>query len=394
MVRYLDTGCGAPSQCLGAWFQENVVRGIKGFYCQFGYYGYRALYPFEEVIRETAAAGNRVRLVFGSNKASLCDAHLRWTFDLIDGARDAVLAVVVFSNAEFHPKTACVEREDGSMAAVVGSGNLTEGGMGLNVEAAMSLDTKDGDDRQVIVAVASAVERWCDGREGGAFHIRRYQDIDALRDANLIDVAQPQPIRPGGGAGGRGDKTGPIPGRRAPLWTPSRKPVAVRRAKDREMGKRPGKKAARKGYAYPERWCKLLKSSDAQWVRTGTNPTGKLRLAQAGHPIDQRRYFRYQLFGGEAWSGETRQGKSYEVAQAEFEVTIRNQHLGRISLVLDHAAHREAGQNNVPTVLAWGTTINRILASESHIGDWVIMARGADGTFKLIIQSEKPTWAR
>jgi hypothetical protein len=244
MVRYLDTGSGDANQCLGAWFNENVVPGIKRFYCQFGYYGYRALYPFEEVIRNIASAGKPVHLVFGSNKDSLCDAHLRWTFDLIQGASNARLTVVVFSNAEFHPKTVCVERDNGSMAAMVGSGNLTDGGMGLNVEAALVLDTDDGDDRFVIESVAMAVERWCRVKGDGIFNIKKYQDIDALRDAKLIDIEQPKPVRLGSGNGGDSTRSGPAPGRRSALWVPSRRPAIVRPPKSKKPVKKPKKEFA------------------------------------------------------------------------------------------------------------------------------------------------------
>jgi hypothetical protein len=60
---------------------------------------------------------------------------------------------------------------------------------------------------------------------------------------------------------------------------------------------------------------------------------------------------------------------------------------------VDHAWHREADQNNVPTVLAWGTEINGILTSTSHIGDWVVIERDANGNYSLKIQQNRPAWA-
>ena len=136
-----------------------------------------------------------------------------------------------------------------------------------------------------------------------------------------------------------------------------------------------------------------MKSSDAQWVREGTNPTGKLRLAQAGHPIDHRRFFRYQLFDNQTWSTVSRGQNNYDVANVQMDVTIRGTSHGNQTLTVDHAPHREAEQNNVPTVLAWGTTINKVLTSTSHIDDWVIIERDTAGKFKLTIQQQKPTWA-
>jgi len=34
----------------------------------------------------------------------------------------------------------------------------------------------------------------------------------------------------------------------------------------------------------------------------GSNPTGNLKLTQAGHNIDWRTYFRYEMFGDLDWS--------------------------------------------------------------------------------------------
>lgn len=83
---------------------------------------------------------------------------------------------------------------------------------------------------------------------------------------------------------------------------------------------------------------------------------------------------------------------NYDVAEIEFYVTIREEKLGKLKLKVDHAMHREAEQNNVTTVLAWGSKINHLLTSKSHIDDWVLIERGKDGSFKLTIQEEKPNW--
>jgi hypothetical protein len=138
------------------------------------------------------------------------------------------------------------------------------------------------------------------------------------------------------------------------------------------------------------RWFKQMQSSDAQWVSERTNPTGKLRLSQAGFPIDHRKYFRYQLFDNQVWNSVTRSGNTYNIATIPFDVTVRGKHLGSQPLVIDHAPHREAGQNNVPTVLAWGTVLNRLLTSSSHIGDWVVIERDTSGSFSLTIQQTRP----
>ncbi len=385
----LTRGAGDSNHCLGNWFATNVVSGIKSFGAQFGYYGYRALYPFEEVLRETASVGNPVHLVFGSNKGSLIEHHLEWTLELIDGTPDASLTVVVYSNAEFHPKTVHVKRSDDSQVAVVGSANLTEAGMGLNVEAGLEVDTQSGDDAGVLNDIETAIQRWATVNDSCVFHISSKADITALKAAGLIGVSQPSPPRPGTGGSSGGGTSGI--GSRTRLWIPgSRPPSTPGGAPKKKVAKKAAKKAPPPpAPAYPTRWFKELRSSDAQQVRPGTNPTGKLRLAQAGHPIDHRRYFRYQLFGTAAWNTIVRAGNDIDVADIEFDVIVRGRSLGKMTLTVDHAPHREAGQNNVPSVLAWGP-LNRILTRTSHVGDWVVIDRDASGEFKLTIQSTRP----
>lgn len=408
MARYLDSGASDSPCALGNWIETNFTTEVVGFRCQFGYYGYRALYPFEELVRGLVEASRPVHLVLGSNKAALIQSHLEWTLELVQGSANSSLTVIAFGNAEFHPKTIHFERQDGSSAAVVGSANLTEAGLGLNVEAGISLDTREGDDPKILKEIAQAIDRWRSLATVGVFPIGELDDIQALKDAEIIDEPQPAAPRPGGGTARNGD-SGPRVGKRQRLWTPNKRPPAPGRPAAPPVmpgGQSQAGATASTSSSSPSnpgppvtpsvsamRWCKQMKSSDAQWVSQGTNPTGKLRLAQAGFPIDHRRYFRYQLFGSQMWSSTSRSGKTYDVAPVPFDVTVRGNHLGTINLVIDHAPHREADQNNVPTVLAWGTILNRTLTGSSHVNDWVIIERDTSGNFKLTIQSGKPSWA-
>ena len=59
-------------------------------------------------------------------------------------------------------------------------------------------------------------------------------------------------------------------------------------------------------------------------------------------------------------------------------------------LEISHAPHREEGQNNIPTVLHWGT-VEPLLAATNHRGRNVIIERLADGKFRLEITAAQPT---
>lgn len=107
----------------------------------------------------------------------------------------------------------------------------------------------------------------------------------------------------------------------------------------------------------PLRWRKPnLPASDAQRPPTSdSNPTGNLRLAQAGFQvdgerIDQTTYFRNVVFGDLDWQ---RTGDR-EDAWADFAVTILGREFGVHRLRVSHNPGREAEQHNVTTTLHWG----------------------------------------
>ena len=116
------------------------------------------------------------------------------------------------------------------------------------------------------------------------------------------------------------------------------------------------------------------------------NQTGKLRLSQAGYQIDHKTWFREVFFDGLEWRSEIRNGQAYEVVSVPFRVSVNGRDLGVISLTIDHAPHRVAGQGNVPTVLAWGTRLMRELTTTSHVGEVISLVRAEDGSFSLTIQ--------
>jgi hypothetical protein len=134
MAKYIESGSGEADQDVGHWLDANLVAGIREFRCQFGYFRYSAIQPFADLIRDLAAAGGQVHFVLGSNVGSLIAADTQRLLRVASGVH-ASLTIVSFTEAEFNPNTAHIVRADKSIAAVVGSSNLTGRGRGQNVEA-------------------------------------------------------------------------------------------------------------------------------------------------------------------------------------------------------------------------------------------------------------------
>lgn len=370
-MRYYDTGAGDPTTALGNILAAHLEGTALGLWVQSGYFGFEALSNLEATIKVIGSTGGRLRFVLGANDGQLTAKDLEGLLALISGMPDAQVRVVRFSNALYHPKTYAFRTPSHDGFAYIGSANCTGRGLGKNVEAGIFLSTADGDPVGPIDDVIIATERWFALAEDGIFPVACQTDIDELLKAKIISKKSTWTAPPKTGKTGAGATGGPKGlGKRPTLVTSlPMAPLA------------PAPTALQPGSA--ESWTKVLQSSDAQWVQPGTNVTGKLRLSKAGHAIDHKTYFRDVFFDGLAWRSEKRQGKTYEVADATFDVFVDGAHRGMMQLVVDHAPHRVADQNNVPTVLAWGHDLGQTLQSKSYIGKTVQLERTANGDLIL-----------
>lgn len=135
-----------------------------------------------------------------------------------------------------------------------------------------------------------------------------------------------------------------------------------------------------------ERWTKVLPRGDAQQqTASKTNLTANVRLTQAGHAIDWRRWFRDDLFGSATWRKDIDVNNNpIERADIPFLVRIAGVTLGTIELEVTYAPHREAGQANHTTVLRWGPLLNTLRAID-YTGYTLTLERMSDDTFRLDI---------
>ena len=389
LPRYFDTGSGQANECLGEWLNVNCRVGIQSFRGQFGYFEISALQPYAQALADVAQRGNAVKFVLGANDGNLSAEDVRGVLNIIQATTNGGLVVVRYANALFHPKTLHLMRDDGSEAVLVGSANFTGRGLGQNVEAMIGLDTRDGDALSMIHAVRDAIDRWSDVVSDGVFSIRSEQNVLQLIADGVIDVPQ---VRRSTASIKLRRSTQSTLGRRVRLWTPPTGGKSSVRRTPHSGRPLPAPTGTANLIPHFTRWCKQLSKSDAQQVTQATNPTGKLRLSKAGFDIDLQTAFRNDLFGAANWQAVTRNGKTYEVAEVDFEVQVRGNALGTLTLTVDHAAHRVAGQNNVPTVLAWGLRLNQMLRGTNYVGDWVVIENNVSG-YTLTIQTAKPSWS-
>lgn len=160
-MKYHDTGSRDPSEALSTWLQEALNDEVNEFRVQTGYFSAKALGLIEPTLERAAHLNLLTSFLIGSNDSATLKLHIEKLFNLLRTPRtNANLGIVSFGTGLFHPKAFHIRRNDGSQAAYVGSANLTREGLALNIEAAISLDTRDGDNATEVSKIAEAIDSW------------------------------------------------------------------------------------------------------------------------------------------------------------------------------------------------------------------------------------------
>lgn len=140
-------------------------------------------------------------------------------------------------------------------------------------------------------------------------------------------------------------------------------------------------------------WKKLaLSQSDAQHVPSGTAITANLKLSQARFKIndsfiDQKTYFRNQVFGNLNWVNTKPGNYSYEEVFCQFNITILGKNYGVLSLKLSHDPVRIADQGNTPTWLHWGENLLPHLRDINVTGKiFKLYSTVNDNVFSIVIE--------
>lgn len=188
-MNYHDTGTKDAEHTLAKWFANVLSEEVVELRMQTGYFRLGAAKALASALLRAAQFNLKTHFVIGSNEGDTLYSEVSKLFIKLGIPRDgAKLAVVQFSNALFHPKVYHITRDDGSQAAFVGSANFTVAAItGGNVEAAISLDTRQGDDIEVLGKIAKAVDKWVVGPHlEGVWRLSSQEDIDKLLEKGVL----------------------------------------------------------------------------------------------------------------------------------------------------------------------------------------------------------------
>jgi hypothetical protein len=307
----------------------------------------------------------------------------------------------------FHPKIYLAEGPRKAIL-IVGSSNLTPGGLFVNVEASMSTSFElPAEERHpALVAAREFVANLIEDRDAciglteatvaSLYADKRYRIVGHERRRAQVPSRTPgtDPEDLDETQSGQGDSE-----ERGSLFAPSRRPrssvppltredrrelESLEIAEPEQAQQAPAQAVEREVAA---RWTKQMNRSDAQQVSAGSSPTGALRLTEAENEIDHRIWFRQTFFGAPVvWRQDADgRGNPIDLAAVSFGVRIDGIDRGTFTLMVDHGPHREAGQGNVPTIIHWGKELAAELRAHDRSGQTLTLERFDDDTFRVTI---------
>jgi len=271
-------------------------------------------------------------------------------------------------NVIFHPKI-YFSKNATEARLVLGSANLTIGGLSSNIEASviMTLDLGNENDAELAADVEAKISGMIADYPDHVFSVADEAEVALLLEAGrVVDESIVPAPTPGGSSGNRDLDTIPKMKLKTPFLRRPEVSAAPNPAPAPAAPTAPTPPVASVPAASVRDQLSLVWESKALTRRyltipTGenTNPTGSMLFTKgAMEDIDQRHYFRDEVFNGLSWHYDTAHGKEHmERAEGLFRLIIRDVDYGVFTLRLSHNTRTDTAayeQKNSMTQLHWG----------------------------------------
>ena len=271
----------------------------------------------------------------------------------------------------FHPKMYMVIGE-GFARLLIGSANLTLGGLNNNIEAGMVIDfdLAVADDLAVVDEIEKQLIGLPDDYPDHVTPIKKIADLDTmLAGGRLTDemaLTPPRPTTAADGSTGQDTvprialKVPPIRRALAKAKSAAKTKLAVKTSMGKGTGSSAGpqKVAAAIGVEFELVWeSKPLTRRDLTIPNEKvTNPTGSINLDKGLLPseVDHRHYFREDIFPNLNWATRS---ATVEEAFAKFQLVLKGISYGEYDLAIRHTTgttSKAYKQKNAMTRLSWG----------------------------------------
>lgn len=278
----------------------------------------------------------------------------------------------------YHPKIYLV-RGAQHAKLIVGSANLTPGGLNNNIEAGIVVecDLANAADRTLVESIEASFDEAQAAHPDNITRITEAAQLEAQHEIGLLlDEMAAAPPRPSSsGSSPSNDTTPRIKLQITPIFSSI---TAAKRAAKKALAKATAKPAAKptskakatspqpeeeqtptEGVELELVWqSKELTRRDLNIPEEGrnTNPTGSINLDKGRLPedVDHRHYFREEVFDALDWSPST---ATVDETYARFQLVVRGVDYGAFDLRIAHTTStntRSYEQKNAMTRLSWG----------------------------------------
>lgn len=286
----------------------------------------------------------------------------------------------------FHPKL-YYARAPARANLLLGSANLTMGGLRTNIEASVlqTLDLTDGDDAAFLADLEGKLDAMIAEYPEHVIRAMDERQLAALqRSGRLLDERKARPPEPAGSSTDRALdmvrkmnlRTGPIGGARPAPSPLQGMALAGPVARERLEQVWESNGLTRRHLNIP--------------IGANTNPTGSMALGVgAWQGIDQRHYFRDEVFVDLDWTPDPDPRKAHiERAEVQIRVIVKNVDYGIRTLRLSHNTRREAAayiQRNSMTGLHWGDA-KPLISHEDLLGRVLRLFRETDDPTRFTLE--------
>ena len=189
-MKYIDSSIREIEHTVAWWMQQTASDGHSEFRCQSGYFTSEGASVLINSLKKWSDQGQTTKLLLGSNMGATLATHISFLAGTLGLPREHVaLGIVSFQSSLFHPKVYHFKRADGSETAYVGSSNFTGPGIsGLNIEAGMILDSREGDDIDVLASIRDRIDDWFLKRDESLTIIKSSDDVERLLNDGFLSL--------------------------------------------------------------------------------------------------------------------------------------------------------------------------------------------------------------
>lgn len=302
-------------------------------------------------------------------------------------------------NVLFHPKLYLV-RGHSRARLVIGSANLTLGGLNNNIEAgvAFDFDLADTNDKAIVDAIEARFDVLPTEYPDHVLKVASAALLDDMQaSGRLVDEMAIPPPRPGTAAsGGSSDPVTRIKLKVPPLRKSlaAAKKAAPKPAKPAAKGKvaaTPAPAPAVVGVEFELVWeSKSLTRRDLTIpTAANTHATGSVNLDKGllEESVDHRHYFRDDVFDALTWTATNASGK-VEEAFAKFQLVLKAVSYGEFDLRIGHSTDTTSKmylQRNAMTRLSWGP-MRPYIARDDLIGRTLALYRDKADPARFVLE--------